>query len=254
MSFLLGFLGTILGILVAVVIIIFCIFTGVAKMVGLNNLKTLIAAARNAKNIVHEDYSRQKNVSGMTKLIEPEIIRDFSDFNKSLLYGIIEKNLMKIFSAIENKSISEIENDEDMVLMFSTLEQYIEDLKVRNVEIKYDDVVFHEHAIKKYEKTQGMATITTSTTLEYYYSNSEKKKNEEYGNMKRQTRYTCKFVYIYDETKLGRNKKLFSMHCPNCGAPLMKFGDSVECEYCSSNVKSINLKLWKMSSYKEDYK
>lgn len=254
MSFLLGFLGTILGILVAVVIIIFCILSGVSKMVGVNNLKTLMAAARNAKNIAHEDYSRQKNVSGMTKLIEPEIIKDFSDFNKSLLYGIIEKNLMKIFSAIENKSISEIENDEDMVLIFSALEQYIEDLKIKNVEIKYDDVVFHEHAIKKYEKTQGMATITTSTTLEYYYSNSEKKNNEEYSNMKRQTRYTCKFVYIYDETKLGRNKKLFSIHCPNCGAPLTQFGDEVECEYCSSNVKSINLKLWKMSSYKEDYK
>ena len=254
MSFLLGFLGTLIGIIVAVVIVIFCIFLGISKMVGVNNLKTLMTAARNAKNIEQEEYSRQKNVSGMTRLLEPEILKDFPDFNKSLLYGIIEKNLMKIFSSIENKAISEIENDKDMILMFSTLKAYIEDLKARNVDIKYDDVVFHEHAIKNYEKARGMATITTSTTIEYYYSNSVNRDNEEYSNIKKQTRYTCKFVYIYDEEKLGKNKKLFSIHCPNCGAPLTQFGNDIECEYCSSHIESINLKLWVMTSYKEDYK
>ena len=223
-------------------------------MIGFNNLKSLIFAAKNSKSIREVEYSRQKNVSGMTKLLEPEIIKDFSDFNKSLLYDIIENNLMKIFKAIENKSTSEIKNDEDMILIFSTLQQYIEDLKNKNVDIKYNDVVFHEHAIKNYEKIQGMATITTSTTLEYYYSNSEKNNNEQYSNIKKQTRYTCKFVYIYDETKLGRNKKIFSIHCPNCGAPLTQFGNDMECQYCSSHFEPINLKLWKMSSYKEDYK
>lgn len=26
------------------------------------------------------------------------------------------------------------------------------------------------------------------------------------------------------------------------------------CEYCSSYIEHVNLKIWKMSSYKEDYK
>lgn len=37
MSFLLGVLGTIIGIIVAVAIVIFCIFVGISKMVGINN-------------------------------------------------------------------------------------------------------------------------------------------------------------------------------------------------------------------------
>ena len=140
-----------------------------------------------------------------------------------------------------------------MILIFSTLEDSIQELKVGNVEIEYNDVVFHRHAIKNYMKMQGMATITTSTTVEYYYKNSQK--DQTYNDIKKQTRYTCKFVYIYDENKIGEHKKVFLIRCPNCGAPLRKFNNGdIECEYCSSHLEPINLKLWKMSSYKEDYK
>ena len=253
MSFLLGFIGTILGIIVAILIVIAIIVNRLDKAFGTANMKMLINAIKNHKQLAQEEYAREKNVNGMTKLIEPEIIRDFPEFNKNLLFNKVESNLRKIFNSIENKSINEIKNDEDLILIFSTLKEQIQDLKTRNVEIKYNDVVFHRHAIKKYMKTKGMATITTSTTLEYYYNDSEK--DDTYNNIKKQTRYTCEFVYIYDENKLGEYKKVFSIPCPNGGAPLKKFDNGdIECEYCSSNVKPINLKLWKMSSYKEDYK
>lgn len=71
--------------------------------------------------------------------------------------------------------------------------------------------------------------------------------------MKKQTRYTCKFVYIYDENKIGKSKKNFSISCPNCGAPLKEIGNYT-CEYCSSHIEPVSLKMWKMSSFKEDYK
>ena len=77
--------------------------------------------------------------------------------------------------------------------------------------------------------------------------------NNEMSNLKKQTRYTCKFVYIYDENEIGNNRNSFSISCPNCGAPLIGIGNYV-CEYCSSQITPINLKTWKMSSYKEDYK
>lgn len=252
MSFLLGFLGAILGIIVVIAIIISCIMIGISKSIGINDLKTIFGVAKNAKQFAEEDTYRPKNVSGMTRLLEPEILRDFPDFNKDLLYTIAEQNLRKIFSAIENKSVSGIENDNDLILLMPKLKEEIEDIKDRNIEIKYDDIVFHENAIKKYEKTKGMATITISTTLEYYYKNSDKKENL-CNNIKRQTRYTCQFVYIYDEKKLEKKNNIIVINCPNCGAPLRNF-ELGECEYCSSHFEPINLKLWKMSSYKEDYK
>lgn len=252
MSFLLGFLGAIIGIIFIIIVIIVFIIIGVSKSVGINDLKTIFGAAKNAKQIAEEDAYRQKNVSGITKLLEPEILRDFPDFNKNLLYSIAESNLRKIFSAIENKSLAGIDKDEELILILPKLKEEIEDIKERKVEIKYDDIVFHENAIKKYEKVKGMATVTISTTLEYYYKNSDKKENL-CNNIKRQTRYTCEFVYIYDEKKLEKKNNIIVINCPNCGAPLRNL-ELGECEYCSSHFEPINLKLWKMSSYKEDYK
>lgn len=253
MEFLLGFIGAIFGIIVVITVIGICILKGVGKMVGVNELKTIIGAAKNAKQVAKEDAYRTKSVSGITKLLEPEILRDFPDFNKGLLYSVAESNLRKIFSAIENKSLSNIENDNDLILLLPKLREEINDLKERKVEIKYDDIIFHEYAIKNYIKSRGMATIEISTTLEYYYKNSDKK-DDLWDNIKRQTRYTCQFVYIYDEKKLEKkNKNIIVINCPNCGAPLRNL-EIGECEYCTSHFEPINLKLWKMSSYKEDYK
>lgn len=244
MSFLLGFLGAILGIILFIVIIVIII---VNKM-GVHNTKYLMYVAKNSKNIAQEEITKHKSVNGMTKIMEPQIVRDFPEFNKNMLFNMIENNLIKIFSAIENKEIKEI--DEDLILLFPILKETIDDLKYNNIDIRYDDVVFHQHAIKSYEKIGGIATIITSSSMEYYYKNSNKK--NKYSGIKRQTRYTCKFIYIYDETKLEKDEKIFTISCPNCGAPLKKFNLG-ECEYCSSHFEPINLKLWKMSSYKEDY-
>ena len=116
--------------------------------------------------------------------------------------------------------------------------------------ISFSDVVFHDHAIKSYEKHNGVATVTTSSTLEYYYNNSESKKD--YNNMKKQTRYTCKFIYIYDESKVKGEHSVLIIRCPNCGAPLRGVG-KIKCSYCGTDTESINLQAWKMSDYKEDY-
>ena len=159
MEFLLGFLGAILGIVLVIVVIALVILKSVGKMVGINEMKTLIGVAKNTKQIAKEDAYRQKNVSGITKLLEPEILRDFPDFNKDLLYSIVESNLRKIFSAIENKSLAGIEKDDDLILLLPKLKEKIIDLKERNVDIKYDDIVFHENAIKSYIKKRGMATV-----------------------------------------------------------------------------------------------
>lgn len=250
MSFLLGFLGAILGIIVVILSIVGVIIIGLNKKIGKNRVKELINIAKNHESIQQEELARKKSVKGMTKLIEPEIIRDFPDFNKNLLFNKIESNLIKIFNAIENKNAEKIKKDKDLELMVYMIEEQIEDLKNRNIEIKYDDVVFHEHAIKNYEKSEGMVTITTSTTLEYYYKNNENK-NSNY-EVQKQTRYTCKFVYIYDENKMETNNNVFVIRCPNCGAPLRSLKIN-ECEYCCSHIEPINLKIWKMSSYKEDY-
>lgn len=254
MGFVLGFLGACLGIIAGVAIIVGVIYIKVRGMVGPANMKELVQAAKYAKNVEQQEYMREKNVGGITKLIEPVIIRDFGDFNKDFLFSKVEKNLRKIFTAIEDKSIEEIKNDDDLIYMYSTIRDKIKDIKDNNVNIKYDNVQFHAHAIKDYAKSDGKATLTLSSTLEYYYSNdSDKRVKKKFEGLKKQTRYTTQFVYVYDETKFKYNQKAITISCPNCGAPLNKLGAG-NCQYCGTYIKPINLKGWYMVSYKEDYK
>ena len=253
MGFIIGFLGACIGIIAGLAILIGFIYYRVRKTVGPQNMKSLINAAKNAKDVELQEYQREKNVSGITKLIEPTIIKDFNDFNKELLYSKVEQNLIKIWNALENKTVDSIQNDNELIYMHHFIKEKVIDLKNNNINIKYDDVKFHSHAIKNYLKSRGRATITLSSTVEYYYSNdSENYKKKEYNNLKKQTRYTTEFVYVYDETKFKYNQKAYAISCPNCGAPLGKLGEG-NCSYCGTFIKPINLKNWYMVSFKEDY-
>ncbi len=248
MSFVFGFLGAILGIIVVGFVIVFIVISKIKKSVGKEEFKQLKELSHNSKEILMEMSETPKSVNGMTTLVEPQVLNDFPDFNKELIYSKIESNLRTVFNEIENLKI---EKNQDLELVNDTLLQQINDFKEQNIKIRYDNVVFHKHALKRYEKSNGIATITTSSTLEYNYYDSRRKSD---NSLKTQTRYTCKFIYIYDVKKIPKNSSnsVFIINCPNCGAPLISL-EKGECVYCGSHIEEINLKTWKMSSFSDDY-
>ena len=250
MNFFIYFVLTVGAFLFAIFVIVLIAKRKLNQTIGTKNLNEIVNVMKNIKELELEEYSRPKNVSGMTKVLEPSIIRDFPDFNKELLFRKIEKNLNNIFEAVEKKSIAKISSDKELILMLDSVKDYIEDIKTRKVDVSYLGVKFHEHAIKAYEKKEGVATITTSSTVEYFYTNSAT--NNAYKDVKKQTRYTCKFVYVFDESKLKENVSVITIRCPNCGAPL-KGMEKIKCSYCGSDIEPVNLKAWKMASYEEDY-
>ena len=219
------------------------------KSLGDSNFNELWDVMKNVKDMEREEYERPKSVSGMTKLLEPIILRDFPDFNKEVLYQKVEDNLNGIFRALEKKDLTELEKKEDFILLENGIKEKIEDLKEQDITLSFSGVDFHGHAIKAYDKKEGMATITISSALEYFYQNSKMK--NEFANVKKQTRYVTKFVYVYDESKVGGEDAVLVIRCPNCGAPLRGLG-KIRCTYCGSDVDPINLKAWKMVEYKED--
>ena len=125
MDFLLGFLGAILGIIVIITVLVLIVYSYMKKIIGKSKTKELINLAKNAKMIQNEEYTRVKNVNGMTKLLEPEIIRDFPDFNRELLFSKVESNLIKIFNAIQYKTISNIKDDDELKLLYFKVEDNI---------------------------------------------------------------------------------------------------------------------------------
>lgn len=251
MEFFLSILGGLIGFLLAIGIIIFIIYLKIRSVVGKAQMKELGHAISNAKNLQMEEYSRDKHVVGMTSLLEPRIVHDFPEFNKDLLFSITEKNLRKIFNCIELRDISFIEDDQDMYYVLPHLKEQIEDMKSNKTEEKFDNIVFNKSAISAYSNDNGRATIKVSTSLSYYYSTNRRDKKV-FDNVKKATRYTSEFIYVYDETKFEGEQVAIMIHCKNCNAPIRNLGVSY-CEYCMAPVERINLKAWKMASYKEDY-
>ena len=96
MIFLQGLVGAILGIIIVILIIFTAIYIGIRKTVGKAGLKSLKNAMKNNSSYERSEYIRTKDVSGMTTMLEPVILRDFPDFNKNLLYNQTEKNLLNI--------------------------------------------------------------------------------------------------------------------------------------------------------------
>lgn len=250
MKLLVIFLGTIIGIIGFFFILFLIIWSKIklsARKLGLNdvNLKSIIDEIK--KGSLNAKYN-QKHISGMTKLLVPSIERDFPTFNESELYNKTETNLRTIFNTLEEKKVTN-----DLPLLKSQLKEIIADYKSSKINVKYDDIKFHAFAIKKYNKKDGVATITVQTSLEYYYRLEKGNKVvEDYSNYKKQTRYTVDFIYVYDITQVKDYTRVIGIHCPNCGAPLTKLGNKT-CDYCHTGLEDLNLKNWCMSSYREDY-
>lgn len=250
MKFLLVLLCIILSVFIFLGIICFIIYRKIrnfGRELGYNDLNEIKDLIKQGE---YESRYNHKNALGMTNLLLPKIVKDFPNFSESELYNKVETSLLAIFESLENKSLSK---SDELDLIKENIEKIINDYKQNKIEVRYDDVKFHKHAIKYYKKDPGVLSITLSTALEYFY---EKKIGDRVvvkrNQYKKQTSYTTEFIYIYDPDKYEKNVNVIGIHCPNCGAPVKTLSQK-RCSYCSSGLEDINLKSWHISSYNEDY-
>lgn len=243
------FLGSVVGVILIVTLGFLAVRNKFKKFLGDSDFNLLKEQLKNGDYETEEDsYSKDKSIGGMTNIYEPQIRADFPDFNLSLLFNNIEKNLRSILNAKTNKDKSLL-NDDQLVLVRNNVLKEIEDMKYNNIDVTYKDISFKQHVIKHYSKKNGTATITTASQVSYYYDSN--KKDKKISGIKKSTIYICDFIYVYDESKFKAEQKVLSINCRNCGAPLIGL-DGGTCDYCGTYSKAINLKAWKIASYKED--
>lgn len=251
-----GIIGGILGIIIGFLLIILLIYIFIRNLLNKFGYagKSLQSLYQEAKQAEALEKTRHKQVSGMTKILLPEIQRDFNNFNEKEIYLLVEKGLRAIFNSLENEDISYL-NDDEFNIIREKINNQIIDLQDNNITYKFDDVTFHKHAIKSYKRQKDVATIEISTSLEYYYIKRKDGKDISHDNVKKQTRYTTQLVYIIDNTKTGFDINILGLHCPNCGSPITSLQQK-KCSYCKGaiNIQIASLlKCWKLINYKEDY-
>ncbi len=209
--------------------------------------KELLQAIENVKNLEKENYAQEKSIGGITELLLPKITRDFKDFNKDVLFGKVKEDIVTILNAFSNNDKAKIAKDQDLILMREYLEEVIDEKKEHEIEEVYQDIDVGKTAIQGYAKQNGTASITLSSNVSYYYKTNDKNRKT-YDDVKKSVRIDTEYVYVYDETKWSENRTHFSLHCPNCGAPLKDL--SGNCAYCTANYEPINLRAWKMNQMK----
>lgn len=246
------FLGIVVGIVIFLGIVFLIIYAKIkvaAKEHGIDDI-----SIDRLMELKKELSETPMSVGGMTSLLLPTIRNDFDDFQESQLYNLTEKHLRIIFSALSNNDKSQLDS---IPLVKDNISNMIDEYLKNNISVNYRDVKFHKFVIRNYEKKKGIATITVGVSVEYYYDKVMNNKKVSYSNLKKQTRYECKYIYIYDESLVEDNLNFLGINCPNCGGPIQSLR-SKHCEYCGTLLdflgpsdSQVHEKIWAFSSYKE---
>ena len=173
-----------------------------------------------------------KSVSSMTRLMEPQIMRDFPEFSWTEFKHRAENMLTSALLAISSNNLDALENASEQVK--KQVANTIEENRLNEIEENYSQIQIHQTEISNYKKQDGKVLDGDL-------------------NRKTQAKYNVELVYIQD-AGLAQIDNAVGTTCPQCGAPIKNLGVKY-CEYCGMGVTPINIHVWSLHKFYEvDYK
>lgn len=192
-----------------------------------------------------------KSVSSMTRIMEPQIARDFPEFSWEQFRDKAENMLIAALGAISaGKASLNVDASAEIKKMIANR---VEANKRDGIREVYSQIKIHQTEISNYEKSNGKCIVTLQSAVEYYYHKEQKGRViDGTKERKTQTKYNTEIMYIQN-VELLKDKTAVGTTCPNCGAPVSSLGAKF-CEYCGSHVIPINIKVWSLHNFYEvDY-
>lgn len=192
-----------------------------------------------------------KSVSSMTRLMEPQIMRDFPEFSWEEFKAKAENTLTAALLAISaNNPDRMMGESEDIRRQVANI---VADNRAAGISENYSDIKIHQTEITNYTKAKGKCVITIQSAVGYqYYRMQDGRCIAGHPTRKTQTKYNLELVYIQD-AELTEYDNAVGTTCPNCGAPVKNLGAKF-CEYCGSGITPINIKVWSLHKFYEvDY-
>ncbi len=207
--------------------------------------------AEGLKNQADELAETPKSVSGMTRIYEPQLKKDFPEFNWKEFRDKTEQQLMLAFAVISEGEEHLIQGASET--LHNQLLTRIRENKRQQICERYEKVQIHNTEITRYEKRNGTCVLTLQSAVGHIHYKEKSGKLVE-GNKERmtQTKYNTLLMYIQD-AKMANLDKAVGVTCPNCGAPIVNLGEK-SCEYCGTVVTPVNIQVWSIQSFHEvDY-
>ena len=210
--------------------------------------KSLVEGLEQQADLIAET---PKSVSGMTRIFEPQIQKDFPDFNLVQFKNKAENMLISALQTISAGNVSLLRETSNELT--EQVRNQIQANAAEGVTETYRQIHIHRTEITNYVKREGKCIITFQSAVEYFhYKEKDGRVTDGDKERKQQTKYNIEVMYIQNE-KLAKLDNAVGTTCPNCGAPIVKLG-ALYCEYCGTAVTPINLKVWTLHRYYEvDY-
>jgi hypothetical protein len=195
---------------------------------------------------------KPKSVAGMTRLMEPQIMRDFPEFSWDQFRAKAENMLRSALTAISTENVGALAADASEDVKQQIVNR-IEENRSANIRETYRDIQIHQTEIANYKHESGKCVIVIQSAVGYYhYRECDGKVVKGSTERREQTRYNIELVYIQDASKFEFDNA-YATRCPHCGAPIANIGNMV-CEYCGSQVTPVNIKVWSLHKFYEvDY-
>lgn len=243
-----------LGILVA------CVGTaGVGVLVIRNKIRSFSRSIFGTDSL-REGFDRQadllattpKSVSSMTKIMEPQIMRDFPDFSWVQFRAKAENMLKSALLAISGgeEALLAVDSSDEVK---KQIRNRIEENFAEGIKETFREIKIHQTEIANYKHEKGKCVIVIQSAVGYYhYREKDGKVIEGQKERTEQTKYNIELVYIQDDS-VATYDNAVGTRCPHCGAPVANLGNMI-CEYCGSGVIPINIKVWSLHKFYEvDY-
>lgn len=192
-----------------------------------------------------------KSVSGMTRIYEPQLQKDFPEFNWKEFKQKAEQMLILYFASISKGEEALIGGGSEALRQ--QLFTHLSENRRQRIQEQYKDVKIHRTEIAKYEKKPGTCILTLQSAVGHiHYKERDGVLIEGNKTLPVQTRYNTQLMYVQDARAANLDKAV-GVTCPHCGAPVTGLGVK-KCEYCGLAVTPVNIQVWSIQSFYEvDY-
>ena len=244
------------------ILLLFLAAIGIGVLTVYNNIKRKLSRLSSSlfgTTDFIEGWNRQadvlaetpKSVSSMTRLMEPQIMRDFPEFSWEEFKHKAENMLTSALLAIS------VNNPERLVEASDDIKKQVANIIADNcsngIGETFSDIEIHQTEIANYSKDNGKCVITIQSAVGYlHYKVQDGKVIEGDKNRKTQTKYNIELVYIQNPEAREFDNAVGTV-CPSCGAPVKTLGAKY-CEYCGMGIVPLNIKVWSLHKFYEvDY-
>lgn len=204
------------------------------------------------KDISSGEYARRMqepvSLSGMDRLVAPQIQADFPELNLDELKARAERLARSTLEAIDAQDPARLA--EHSALYDAQVRHHLENLDSAGQRERFSGITIHRTVISDYQKQSGTCRIRFQMAIGANYAKMDRNGTIVAGHDGiTQFKAELESLYVQDRDQLpSPSIEALAFNCPNCGAPIPKLGDKT-CAYCGSAIEPLNIRVWTFSGF-----